>query len=111
MDRIVGVHAARVLKPEASVYVCCDWRSSAILQNVLEKYFIIRNRITWEREKGRGAADNWKNCLEDICSAPRARNIISIPMRLRSNGACLRLTPTAKALRKTGGANATQATG
>ncbi|MFA6449957.1 MAG: site-specific DNA-methyltransferase [bacterium] len=56
----------RILKPDASIYVCCDWRSSSDLQKVLEKYFIIRNRITWEREKGRGAKQNWKNCLEDI---------------------------------------------
>jgi site-specific DNA-methyltransferase (adenine-specific) len=33
---------------------------------VLEQQFIIRNRITWEREKGRGAKANWKNCAEDI---------------------------------------------
>ena len=36
------------------------------MQAVLEKYFIVRNRITWEREKGRGAKSNWKNCSEDI---------------------------------------------
>ena len=28
--------------------------------------FIVRNRITWEREKGRGAKTNWKNNTEDI---------------------------------------------
>ncbi len=26
----------------------------------------MRNRITWEREKGRGAKSNWKNASEDI---------------------------------------------
>jgi len=31
-----------------------------------EKYFVVRNRVTWEREKGRGAKTNWKNSLEDI---------------------------------------------
>ena len=31
-----------------------------------QKYFIVRNRITWEREKGRGAKTNWKNASEDI---------------------------------------------
>lgn len=56
----------RCLKPNASLYVCCDWQSSKSVQSILEKYFIIRNRITWEREKGRGAAANWKNCSEDI---------------------------------------------
>lgn len=56
----------RVLKPTASVYICGDWRSSAAIQRVGEKYFISQNRITWEREKGRGAKANWKNCSEDI---------------------------------------------
>ena len=27
---------------------------------------IVRNRITWQREKGRGAKANWKNSMEDI---------------------------------------------
>lgn len=56
----------RCLKPTASIYICCDWQSSASFQNVLSKYFKVRNRITWEREKGRGATANWKNCSEDI---------------------------------------------
>jgi site-specific DNA-methyltransferase (adenine-specific) len=56
----------RILKPTASVYICGDWRSTAAIQRVGEKYFIAQNRITWEREKGRGAKSNWKNCLEDI---------------------------------------------
>jgi site-specific DNA-methyltransferase (adenine-specific) len=54
------------LKPTASVYLCGDWQSAAAIQQVLQKYFIIRNRITWEREKGRGASRNWKNGAEDI---------------------------------------------
>ena len=57
---------AKTLKPTASVYLCGDWQSSAAVQRVAEKYFIIRNRITWEREKGRGAKQNWKNASEDI---------------------------------------------
>jgi site-specific DNA-methyltransferase (adenine-specific) len=56
----------RCFKNTASLYVCCDWQSSKAVQAVLEKHFIIRNRITWEREKGRGAISNWKNCSEDI---------------------------------------------
>lgn len=55
-----------LLSSNASIYVCGDWRSSAALHYVLERYFIVRNRITWEREKGRGALTNWKNCSEDI---------------------------------------------
>lgn len=56
----------RVLKPTASIYICGDWRSSRAIQEIAEKYFIVRNRITWEREKGRGAKANWKNASEDI---------------------------------------------
>lgn len=56
----------RLLKPTASVYICGDWKSSGAIFNVIRRYFRIRNRITWEREKGRGARRNWKNCSEDI---------------------------------------------
>ena len=56
----------RVLKPTASVYICSDWRSSTAVHIVARKYLKIRNRITWEREKGRGAVGNWKNASEDI---------------------------------------------
>jgi site-specific DNA-methyltransferase (adenine-specific) len=56
----------RLLKPNASVYICGDWRSSAAIHKAGSKYFHVRNRITWEREKGRGARANWKNCAEDI---------------------------------------------
>jgi site-specific DNA-methyltransferase (adenine-specific) len=56
----------RVLKPTASVYICGDWRCATAIHRVGEKYFIPQNRITWEREKGRGAKSNWKNCSEDI---------------------------------------------
>ena len=59
------------LKPTASIYLCCDWQTSQSIHTVLQKHLIIRNRITWEREKGRGAKANWKNCSEDIwfCTA------------------------------------------
>ncbi|MBS4036315.1 MAG: site-specific DNA-methyltransferase [Ignavibacterium sp.] len=56
----------KVLKKDASIYFCCDWQSSTSAAKVLSKFFTIRNRITWEREKGRGAKTNWKNSSEDI---------------------------------------------
>ena len=56
----------RLLKPKASIYICGDWKSSSAIFSVGSKYFQVRNRITWEREKGRGAKANWKNCTEDI---------------------------------------------
>ena len=56
----------RLLKPNASIYMCCDWQSSNAVYTVFSEYFQVRNRITWEREKGRGAKRNWKNASEDI---------------------------------------------
>jgi len=54
------------LKKTASVYVCSEWCSSTAVHLVLDKLLKVRNRITWEREKGRGAKRNWKNASEDI---------------------------------------------
>lgn len=59
-------HLPRLLKPTASAYICCDWQSSNVIYTVFSQYFRVRNRITWEREKGRGAMRNWKNAAEDI---------------------------------------------
>lgn len=55
-----------MLKPTATVYICSDWRTSVLIAPILEGQFRIQNRITWEREKGRGAKSNWKNNTEDI---------------------------------------------
>ena len=54
------------LKPTGSLYLCGDWRSTSALQQVLSEHLHIINRITWQREKGRGAINNWKNGMEDI---------------------------------------------
>ena len=63
-----------LLKNTASVYVCCDWKSSIVIASVLKKYFYIQNRITWQREKGRGALYNWKNGMEDIWFATMSKD-------------------------------------
>ena len=63
-----------LLKNTASVYVCCDWKSSIVIAKVLKRYFIIQNRITWQREKGRGALSNWKNGMEDIWFATMSKD-------------------------------------
>ena len=55
-----------LLKENSSIYICGDWKSSSAIFKVGSKYFQVRSRITWEREKGRGAKANWKNCSEDI---------------------------------------------
>jgi len=56
----------KVLKDDASIYICGDWKTSTSIHLVGSKYFYVRNRITWERDKGRGALKNWKNNSEDI---------------------------------------------
>ncbi len=55
-----------LLKRTASIYICGDWRSASAIQRIGMRYFKLRNRITWEREKGRGSKTNWKNASEDI---------------------------------------------
>ena len=56
----------KVLKPNGSVYICGDWKSTFCLYQVMKENTEVRNRITWQREKGRGAKTNWKNATEDI---------------------------------------------
>lgn len=60
-----------LMKESASIYVCCDWKSSLVIGRVLARHFYIQNRITWQREKGRGANTNWKNGMEDIWFATK----------------------------------------
>lgn len=55
-----------ILRPTASIYICSDWQSSPAVFDAIKNRFQVRNRITWEREKGRGASKNWKNASEDI---------------------------------------------
>lgn len=62
-----------LLKEDATIYVCCDWLSSISIGRILKKYFHIQNRITWQREKGRGALSNWKNGMEDIWFATNSK--------------------------------------
>jgi len=62
------------LKSTASVYVCCDWRSALVIGPLIEEHFVLKNRITWQREKGRGAKSNWKNSMEDIFYATVSEN-------------------------------------
>ena len=76
-----------LLRPTASVYVCCDWRSGMVIGSVLTRYFHLRNRITWQREKGRGATKNWKNSMEDIwfatCTKDYTFNLEAVKQRRR----------------------------
>jgi site-specific DNA-methyltransferase (adenine-specific) len=54
------------LKQDGSVYICGDWKSTFCLYQIMRDNTTIRNRIIWQREKGRGAKANWKNATEDI---------------------------------------------
>ena len=56
----------RKLKPDGSLYMCGDWRCTAAMQKVISQHLTILNRITWQRDKGRGSTKNWKNNMEDI---------------------------------------------
>lgn len=54
------------LKDNGSLYMCGDWKCTSSMQCVIEERLTILNRISWQREKGRGAMSNWKNGMEDI---------------------------------------------
>lgn len=75
MDSWLG-RMIRLLKPTASIYICGDWRSSSAIHLLCEKYFIVKNRITFEREKGRGSQRNWKNNSEDIWFCTMSDNYV-----------------------------------
>jgi site-specific DNA-methyltransferase (adenine-specific) len=89
--------ALPLLKREASVYVCCDWRCSSAVQRVLSRSFTVRNRITWEREKGRASSRNWKSAHEDIWFA-------TVSDVYRFDGDAVRLRRRVRAPYREGGA-------
>jgi len=61
----------KTLKPNGSLYLCGDWKCTAEHYRIMNKYLTVLNRITWQREKGRGSEKNWKNSMEDIWFAVR----------------------------------------
>lgn len=74
------------LKPNGSLYMCGDWKCSAIQKHIIDEELHILNRITWQREKGRGAKSNWKNAMEDIWFAVKNEkdyyfNVESVKMK------------------------------
>jgi len=79
--------ALPLLKENGSMYVCCDWQSSLVIGRVLGEMMNVRSRITWQREKGRGAAANWKNGMEDIWYAVKGKdftfNLDAVKVRRR----------------------------
>ena len=73
------------LKDTATVYICGDWQTSISIYEAIKYKLIVRNRITWEREKGRGSKTNFKNSHEDIWYATKSEkykfNIDSIKLK------------------------------
>ena len=63
-----------LLKDNGSLYLCGDWKCTSALQQVMEENLFVMNRITWQREKGRGALSNWKNGMEDIWFGVKNKN-------------------------------------
>jgi DNA modification methylase len=61
-----------VSKPHAAFYICTGWEYSGLYQQALKDAGLtVLNRITWKRDKGRGAKKNWKQNMEDIWFAVR----------------------------------------
>lgn len=63
-----------LLKDNGSLYLCGDWKSSVSQYQVMNENMTVINRITWQREKGRGAKQNWKNGMEDIWFGVKNKN-------------------------------------
>ena len=74
--------ALPLLKDNATVYVCCDWYSGMVIGSVLQEYFYVNNRVTWQREKGRGSQKGFKNGMEDIWCASVGREPVFHPERV-----------------------------
>jgi site-specific DNA-methyltransferase (adenine-specific) len=62
------------LAPSGSLYMCGDWKCTAAMQKVISERLTVINRISWQREKGRGAKMNCKNGMEDIWFAVKNPN-------------------------------------
>ena len=63
------------LKKTGSAYICCQWLHSGMYQVMLQEAgFNILNRITWKKDKGRGAKTNWKSMHEDIWFVSKSKN-------------------------------------
>jgi site-specific DNA-methyltransferase (adenine-specific) len=75
--------ALPALRPGASVYVFGDWRGSSALYRALSTRLTVRNRIVWEREKGRASTRNWKSAHEEIWFATRGEDWYFAPEAVR----------------------------
>lgn len=98
-----------VLKSSATVYVCGDWLTSISIFEAASLHLHVRNRITWEREKGRGALSNWKNASEDIwfCTVSNnyTFNVDNVKIRRQVNAPYTDKSGTPKDWKKTSKGN------
>ena len=79
----------KILKPDASVYICGNWETSAILQKVCDRHFNLLNRITIAREKGRGSKNLGKIILKIYGFVQKIKKIIfSMLMLLKLEKKC-----------------------
>lgn len=73
----------RVLKPDGTLYICSDYKTTPLIyQLLINSGFIIKNRITWKRDKGRGSDRNYKNVIEDIYFAVKSDNYYFNPIKI-----------------------------
>jgi len=67
---------SRILKENGSVWCFCGWSHVEKVKKEMEKYFILRNWIIWDRIKGRGAKYNFISTREDILWLTKSDNYI-----------------------------------
>ena len=67
---------SRILKEDGSIGCFHGWSFVEKVKKELEKYFILRNWIIWDRVKGRGAKYNFVSTREDILWLTKSNDYI-----------------------------------
>ena len=86
----------RLLKDNASIYICADWKTSICIPEAAGKYFILRNRISWEEKKAGEPKTTGKTVWKTSGFLPRERTIPLTLTPLRFRDPSLRLIATKK---------------
>lgn len=71
------------LKDAATIYICGDWLTSISIFPAASSFWHCQNRITWERDKGRGSKHNWKASHEDIWFFTKGNDYKFYPDRVK----------------------------
>ena len=66
-----------------SLWLFGDWFTSISIFSAASHFWHCQNRITWEREKGRGAKRNWKASHEDIWFFTKSNDYKFYPDRVK----------------------------